>query len=105
MEVVMSPDAPTRAISLASSDAAKPATLICDWKDCSIPARFHIEVPERSSAKLTGDSGERRPFARTHHNVCGAHLDEYSATAQPTAIHTVGKCPQCDSQRAENGSR
>ena len=70
-------------------------TLICDWKDCPVAARFHIEIPLNQVRQLSGVGGMRMPFSRTHHNVCGAHLDEYSMMRAPKAIYSIGKCPHC----------
>jgi hypothetical protein len=71
------------------------ATFYCDWTGCPIVARFHIEVPRNPVGKLNGEGTLRLPFSHTHHNICAAHLDEYSATKSPIAIHHVGKCPHC----------
>jgi hypothetical protein len=71
-------------------------TLTCDWIKCPIVARFHIEVPLQYAKQLHGENGPRLPFSHTHHNVCAAHLDEYSAGRQPKAIYSVGKCPHCN---------
>jgi hypothetical protein len=71
--------------------------LICNWSKCAIVARFHIEVPLQFAKNLEGEDGLRLPFSRSHHNVCAAHLDEYSAMRQPKAIYSIGKCPHCNS--------
>jgi hypothetical protein len=71
-------------------------TITCDWKKCSIVARFHIEVTLQFASNLTGEDGLRLPFSRSHHNICAAHLDEYSAMRQPMAIYSLGKCPRCN---------
>ena len=63
-------------------------TLICDWKECSIVARFHIVVQLLTKLRL---KGEKAP----HHNLCAGHLDEYAATRQPSAIYTLRNCPDC----------
>ena len=77
-------------------DAEKPETVICDWLGCPVAARFHIEIPLNKIKHLASDGELRMPFSRTHHNVCGAHLDEYSIMRPPKAIYTIGKCPHCD---------
>jgi len=71
-------------------------TLICDWNDCAIVARFHIEAPLQFAKNMTSNGSVRMPFSRSHHNICAAHLDEYSAMRQPKAIYVVGKCPHCN---------
>lgn len=70
-------------------------TLICDWNECPIAARFHIEVPLLHARHLSGKGAVRLPFSHSHHNVCAAHLDEYSAGRPPKAIYSLGKCPHC----------
>jgi hypothetical protein len=71
-------------------------TPMCEWKDCVVAARFHMEVPRQFSKGLSDKGGLRLPFGHSHQNVCGAHLDEYSARHQPKAIYSLGKCPHCD---------
>jgi hypothetical protein len=68
--------------------------VICEWKKCPVVARFHIEVPP--STNLNGDAVVQLSLGHTHHNVCAAHMDQYSAIQQPRAIYVVGKCPHCD---------
>ena len=63
-------------------------TLICDWKECSIVARFHIVVELLTKLRL---NGEEYP----HHNLCAGHLDEYSATRRLSAIYKLRSCPDC----------
>jgi len=69
---------------------------ICDWVECPIAASFHIEVPPQHARHLNGQGGLRLPFGHTHHNVCGAHMDEYSLMRQPKAIYSIGRCPHCN---------
>lgn len=78
------------------SETENAPTVICEWKGCPVPARFHIEVPLNGIKDLRSDGELRMPFSRTHHNVCGAHLDEYSMMRPPKAIYSIGKCPHCD---------
>jgi hypothetical protein len=70
-------------------------TLICEWEGCPIVARFHIEVPLNHVSQLSSGGELRMPFSHTHHNVCAAHLDEYSMMRPPKAIYGLGKCPHC----------